>query len=70
MRLWNVDFYSGDWDADVMIVMAETSEEAGNKAREYLIKTMGALGARAAKQELIVTPTEDRAVAYIGIEIN
>jgi hypothetical protein len=67
MRLWNVDFYSGEWAADVMIVMAETSEEAGNKAQAYLRQNFGAA---AAKKELTVTPIEDPAVAYIGIEIN
>ena len=67
MRLWSVDFYSGEWAADVMIVKAETAEEAGDKAQAYLRKNFGAA---AAKKELTVTPAEDPEVVYIGIEIN
>jgi hypothetical protein len=66
MRLWNVDFDSGAWEADVMIVMAESAGEAKDKARKYLQKTSGA----AAAKKMTVTPTEDPEVTYIGIEIN
>jgi hypothetical protein len=67
MRLWNVDFKQGAWEADVMIVMAESVIEAEDKAREYLRKTYGAAGAR---KKLFVNPTDDPEVTYISIEIN